>query len=112
MAHWEEVVKDVYQFQDSCLVYAVKGPNGLVLINAGTVSQSTALVNSGQRVRSLYCSLTTSGITLTERSVLQRQGPKFWDRIGTKNISSILTSTFASGRSGTHTITGGIASLQ
>lgn len=36
MAHWEEVVKDVYQFQDSCLVYAVKGPNGLVLINAGT----------------------------------------------------------------------------
>jgi glyoxylase-like metal-dependent hydrolase (beta-lactamase superfamily II) len=36
MSEWHEAAEDVYQFQDSCLVYAVKCPGGLVVVNAGT----------------------------------------------------------------------------
>ncbi|MEK7477555.1 MAG: MBL fold metallo-hydrolase [Candidatus Coatesbacteria bacterium] len=33
---WERIVEDVFLFRDSCLVYAVRGPEGTVLVNAGT----------------------------------------------------------------------------
>jgi len=33
---WEPVADGVFLFRDSCLVYAVRGPEGTVLINAGT----------------------------------------------------------------------------
>ena len=37
MAHaaWELVEEDVFVLRDSCLVYAVRGPEGTVLVNAG-----------------------------------------------------------------------------
>jgi glyoxylase-like metal-dependent hydrolase (beta-lactamase superfamily II) len=40
MAHlaWERVEEDVFVLRDSCLVYAVRGPEGTVLVNAGTGS--------------------------------------------------------------------------
>jgi len=33
---WERIAEDVFMFRDSCLVYAVRGPEGTVLVNAGT----------------------------------------------------------------------------
>lgn len=36
MSSWERIEDGVYRFQDSCHVYAVQGPTGTVLINAGT----------------------------------------------------------------------------
>lgn len=33
---WEEIDDSVFLFRDSCLVYAVQGPRGTVLVNAGT----------------------------------------------------------------------------
>ena len=34
--HWETIEDNVYRFRDSCHVYAVRGPEGIVLVNAGT----------------------------------------------------------------------------
>ncbi|MHC4294505.1 MAG: MBL fold metallo-hydrolase, partial [Planctomycetota bacterium] len=34
--HWKQVLDGVWMFEDSCNVYAVKGPDGIVAINAGT----------------------------------------------------------------------------
>jgi glyoxylase-like metal-dependent hydrolase (beta-lactamase superfamily II) len=36
MKHWSEVCSGVWLYCDSCNVYAVAGPNGCLLINAGT----------------------------------------------------------------------------
>ena len=52
MAHlaWERVEEDVFVLRDSCLVYAVRGPEGTVLVNAGTGSaaeQLGAVADSG-----------------------------------------------------------------
>ncbi len=33
---WEQIQDNVFLFRDSCLVYAVKGPEGTVIVNAGT----------------------------------------------------------------------------
>lgn len=33
---WEEIEQDVYRLTDSCNVYLVRGPRGVVLVNAGT----------------------------------------------------------------------------
>ena len=33
---WERIEEGIYRFQDSCHVYAVEGPEGVVLVNAGT----------------------------------------------------------------------------
>ena len=33
---WERIEEGIYRLQDSCLVYAVIGPEGVVLVNAGT----------------------------------------------------------------------------
>jgi len=35
-SHWERIDENVFLFRDSCLVYAVRGPAGTVLVNAGT----------------------------------------------------------------------------
>ena len=35
-SHWERIEEGIYRFQDSCIVYAVEGPEGVVLVNAGT----------------------------------------------------------------------------
>ncbi len=34
--HWEELEAGVWRFQDSCQVYAIEGPEGMLLIDAGT----------------------------------------------------------------------------
>lgn len=34
--HWEKLTERIYLFRDSCNVYAVAGPNGAVIVNAGT----------------------------------------------------------------------------
>ncbi len=34
--HWEKVIDSVWMYRDSCNVYAVQGPDGIILINAGT----------------------------------------------------------------------------
>ncbi|SVD89580.1 uncharacterized protein METZ01_LOCUS442434, partial [marine metagenome] len=52
MAHaaWELVEEDVFVLRDSCLVYAVRGTGGTVLVNAGTgsaVKQLSAVAGSG-----------------------------------------------------------------
>ena len=52
MAHaaWELVEEDVFVLRDSCLVYAVRGPEGTVLVNAGTglaAEQLGAVADSG-----------------------------------------------------------------
>lgn len=36
MMRWERLEQGIYRLQDSCYVYAVQGPDGTVLINAGT----------------------------------------------------------------------------
>ncbi|MDA0745525.1 MAG: MBL fold metallo-hydrolase [bacterium] len=36
MSAWEKLEDNLYVFRDSCNVYAVRGPEGIVLINAGT----------------------------------------------------------------------------
>ena len=36
MSSWVQLEEGVYRLQDSCQVYAVQGPDGTVLINAGT----------------------------------------------------------------------------
>ena len=36
LSNWQKVCDGVFLFQDSCCVYAVQGPKGTVLINAGT----------------------------------------------------------------------------
>ena len=33
---WERIEEGIHRLQDSCLVYAVDGPEGVVLVNAGT----------------------------------------------------------------------------
>ena len=33
---WQNIIENVWRFQDSCNVYAVRGPDGLIMINAGT----------------------------------------------------------------------------
>ena len=32
---WERLSEGLYRFSDSCTIYAVQGPDGTVLINAG-----------------------------------------------------------------------------
>ena len=34
--HWEKIRDNLLLFRDSCHVYAVRGPTGTVLVNAGT----------------------------------------------------------------------------
>lgn len=36
MNHWENVIPGVLRFRDSCNVYAVKGPDGCLIVDAGT----------------------------------------------------------------------------
>ena len=36
LSNWQKVCDGVFLFQDSCCVYAIQGPKGTVLINAGT----------------------------------------------------------------------------
>ena len=36
LSNWQKVCDGVFLFQDSCCVYAIQGPEGTVLINAGT----------------------------------------------------------------------------
>ncbi|MDP6113194.1 MAG: MBL fold metallo-hydrolase, partial [Planctomycetota bacterium] len=36
MSHWQELDEGLFQLNDSCLIYAVQGPDGTVIINAGT----------------------------------------------------------------------------
>ncbi len=35
-SRWERIEEGIHRFQDSCHVYAVEGPEGVVLVNAGT----------------------------------------------------------------------------
>ena len=35
-SHWERIEEGIHRLQDSCHVYAVDGPEGVVLVNAGT----------------------------------------------------------------------------
>ena len=34
--HWEWLADGLHVLRDSCLVYAVRGPSGTVIVNAGT----------------------------------------------------------------------------
>ena len=34
--HWIKIRENLFAYQDSCRVYAVRGPSGTVLVNAGT----------------------------------------------------------------------------
>ncbi len=34
--HWQLVTEGIWRFQDSCNVYAVEGPQGTIVIDAGT----------------------------------------------------------------------------
>ena len=36
LSNWQKVCDGIFLFQDSCCVYAIQGPKGTVLINAGT----------------------------------------------------------------------------
>ena len=41
--HWEKLKNNLFCFQDSCQVYAVRGPTGTILVNAGTGRCATYL---------------------------------------------------------------------
>jgi glyoxylase-like metal-dependent hydrolase (beta-lactamase superfamily II) len=43
MGHWNEVIGGVWVFRDSCNVYAVEGPEGLLLIDSGSGNWLEAL---------------------------------------------------------------------
>ena len=34
--NWQEVLPEVYLYRDSCNVYAVRGPDGILIVDAGT----------------------------------------------------------------------------
>ena len=50
MNHWKKLDEGLFQLNDSCLIYAVQGPEGTVLINAGTglAAESLEEVASGE----------------------------------------------------------------
>lgn len=41
---WESLLPGVWRFRDSCNVYAVRGPSGLLIINVGQVAEALMTV--------------------------------------------------------------------
>ena len=86
LSNWQKVCDGVFLFQDSCCVYAIQGPEGTVLINAGTGLVADYLDEVFQN-GSLTVLLTHHlGIILMVLSVFEMQVPKSWGRIGSRNI--------------------------
>lgn len=52
---WQAVMKSVWLFRDSCNVYAVAGPDGMIVINAGTGLWLEHLDELPAPVRSVLC---------------------------------------------------------
>jgi glyoxylase-like metal-dependent hydrolase (beta-lactamase superfamily II) len=52
---WQKVTESIWVFEDSCLVYAVKAPEGLIIINAGTGRWLAHLDELPGEVKALLC---------------------------------------------------------
>ena len=55
MMHWEQLSASVWRFADSCQVYALAAPEGMVLINAGTGAWLDCLHQLPAPARALAC---------------------------------------------------------
>ena len=52
---WESVLPEVYLFRDSCNVYAIECPNGIVIVNAGTGNWLASVDGLPAKVVALAC---------------------------------------------------------
>ena len=80
---WEKISASVWRYKDSCNVYALAAPNGMVLINAGTGAWLTACNELPAPVRVLACTHFfrdhTAGAAAASRQGIAVYAP-YWEK--------------------------------
>ena len=100
---WERIEEGIHRLQDSCLVYAVDGPEGVVLVNAGTGLAADHL-DEISRDKPVTVLLTHHFRDHTDGAIRLHEK-------GTRSTAATRSSILGNGSSGTRTTTGGTASL-